>query len=433
LKSYAPIPEDKFFEDYALPSDGKFSLYAHIPFCARHCTFCHVPAICQPDAATVDRYLAAVEREMDLYMRRLGVARIKARAILIGGGTPTQLSPAQLERFLASLTARLDLSEVTQFSVDAEPSTLMGELGRRRLELLRSYGVDRVCIGMDCLDDSLLQAMNRGYSARQAAEAATLAKDLGYGVNIEFIYGYPGQTLESWSATIEAAIGLGMEEIQLYRLKVIPYKGFEGAIARQFATDPKSFPSDEEVTRLKQWAHSMLKGSGYGENRYRVFSRDPKAFSHYADSLAFKLQDLVAFGITARTSLRDRYSINCLELEEYHAAIEQGQLPIGAGRVRTRDEQIRWAFMLPLRISELGKSPFRNLTGSHPQDFFRRKTERLKALGLLEEDEAALRLTELGRFFAGDISYQFYHPAQMPFPRAAFAEGPMNPYNDPEP
>jgi oxygen-independent coproporphyrinogen-3 oxidase len=433
LKSYAPVSEEDFFKGYVPPADGIFSIYAHIPFCARRCNFCHIPAICQPEANVVEDYLAAMESEMDLHRQRLGVSRIKTRAILLGGGTPTQLSPEQLERFLKSFTARLDLSGMTQFSVDAEPSSLLGELGLKRLRLMRSYGVNRVCVGVDCFDDILLQAMNRGYSARQAAEAARSAKDLGYSVNIEFIYGYPGQSLESWIATMETAIGLGMDEIQLYRLKVIPYKGFEGAITRQFAADPKSFPSDEAIVRLKQWAHSMLKDNGYAENRYRVFARDPRAFSHYADSLAFALQDLISLGVTAWSSLRDRLSVNCHDLKDYHAALAQGRLPIRGGRVRTSDEQLRWAYLLPLRIRELDRKSFQCLTGRPPDGLFPKKVERLKSFGLIEEDKAALRLTELGRFFAGDISFQFYHPSQMPFPPSAFAQAPLNPYNDPEP
>ncbi len=105
---------------------GKLDVYAHIPFCKQRCVFCHYPVMLGKKQAEMDQYLAAMEKEMDIYMRRLGIDRIKVRSILVGGGTPSYLSPQQLTHFLNFFTRRLDLSECEQFNWDVDPSTLVG-------------------------------------------------------------------------------------------------------------------------------------------------------------------------------------------------------------------------------------------------------------------------------------------------------------------
>jgi len=93
---YSEVDENALFDTYTLPQDRKFDVYAHIPFCKQRCVFCHYPVMLGKKQAEMDQYLAAMEKEMDLYMRRLGIERIKVRSILVGGGTPSYLSPQQL-------------------------------------------------------------------------------------------------------------------------------------------------------------------------------------------------------------------------------------------------------------------------------------------------------------------------------------------------
>ncbi len=97
--------------------------------------------------AEMDQYLVALEKEMDIYMARLGIDKIKARSILVGGGTPSYLSPEQLQHFLKFFTKRLDMSEVEQFNWDVDPSTLVGDIGLERLKILRDFGSDRLTLG----------------------------------------------------------------------------------------------------------------------------------------------------------------------------------------------------------------------------------------------------------------------------------------------
>src|SRR5207302_1156019 len=89
ITMYPEVTEEQIFEGYTLPEDGLIDVYAHIPFCKQRCVFCHYPVKLGERDREKDQYLAAFEKEMDIYMRRLGVDKIRARSVLVGGGTPT--------------------------------------------------------------------------------------------------------------------------------------------------------------------------------------------------------------------------------------------------------------------------------------------------------------------------------------------------------
>ena len=161
ITMYDQPQEEELFSGYQLPADGKLDVYAHIPFCKQRCIFCHYPVMLGKKQAEMDQYLVALEKEMDIYMARLGIDKIKARSILVGGGTPSYLSPEQLQHFLKFFTKRLDMSEVEQFNWDVDPSTLVGEIGLERLKILRDFGSDRLTLGIQSLDLATIMAIIR--------------------------------------------------------------------------------------------------------------------------------------------------------------------------------------------------------------------------------------------------------------------------------
>lgn len=430
ITMYPPISEEDLFKGYRNPSDNLFVIYVHIPFCMKYCSFCHYPVKIGDLPQEKDYYLDMLEKEMDIYMKRLGLKNIRARSVLVGGGTPTYLTPIQLNRFLSSFTSRVDLSSCTQFSYDVDPLTLLGPEGRKRLEIMRSFGVDRLTIGIQSFDDEILKRMNRHHNSEEAVMAIQQSREAGFKINIEFIYGYPGQTLETWIKTMEKAVSMGVEEIQNYRLKVIPYGDHSGLILKEAAKGSKDLPDVEQALIMKKIAILILSQNGYHENLIRVFSRNTKDFSHYANDQCCNLFDQIGFGLTAFSSLRDRFGLNTQDFKEYYSLINQGKLPLNRGLVRNKDDQLRWAIILPLKNRKVYKSYFQKMTGLSLNEVFRNKIENLKGFGLLYEDEKVLTLTDRGRFFADEVCQEFFHPNYMPFPRTAYAQGKLYPYDD---
>jgi oxygen-independent coproporphyrinogen-3 oxidase len=430
ITMYPSITEDELFSGYANPSSGTFSIYVHIPFCIRFCNFCHYPNRIGATSQEKDRYLSALDREMDIYMNRLGIRSIKARSVLIGGGTPTFLSPEQLKRFLGYFTKKVDLSACPQFNYDVDPSTLLGPEGDERLKILKDFGVTRLTIGIQSLNDNILVNMNRAHTAAEAIESVRQAKKHGFKLCVEFIYGYSGETIDTWTETLKKAIALDVEEIQLYHIKFIPYGDHKGLITKKFIERKEVFPTPEDVIVMKETGARILNESGYNENLTRVFTKKPEFYSRYAHEQCCDLLDQIGFGISGFSSLRDRFGLNTQSMNEYYSMVEGGKLPVNRGLVRTQDDQIRWHIILPLKNRKVYKAMFQKRTGVSLGSIFRKKIERLKEFGLVSEDEKVLELTPLGRFFADEICMQFHDPKYMPFPREAYSEGPLNPYND---
>lgn len=430
ITMYSPIDQETLLNGFRNPDIDLFDIYVHIPFCMRYCSFCHYPVRIGADAKEKERYLKALIREMDIYMALLGIKKFRARSILFGGGTPTFLSPAQLESFLDSFVERVDVSDGPQFSYDVDPVTLIDADGPQRMKILKAHGVGRLTIGIQSFDDGILRAMHRPHDKAEALRAIKAAQDAGFKLNIEFIYGYFNQTQEQWADTLRQAIDTGVDEIQLYKLKIAPYGDHEGVVFKKAAgKEAARLPSPEESLKMKFWAMDYLQGHGYHENLRRVFSRTKEDFSHYADNQCCGLFDGIGFGLTAFSSLHDRFGLNTMDFEKYYTLIHQGRLPVDRGLVRCADDQRRWAIVLPLKNRRVWKKYYKQVAGASLHEVFRPKIESLKAFGLLKEDEKRLELTPLGVFFADEVSHCFHHPRYMPFPAEDYSQGALNPYN----
>jgi oxygen-independent coproporphyrinogen-3 oxidase len=428
ITMYAPTTEEEFFETYTVPPDGQLDVYVHIPFCIKRCVFCHYPSKYNAPHSEKDKYLDALEQEMDIYMRRLGIDRIKIRSILLGGGTPTDLTPAQLERFLVYFTSRLDVSKMQQFNYDVDPATLVGPDGLERLRIMRAYGVDRLTIGVQSFDDGILKKMNRAHDAAVAHESIRNSRQFGYKLNIEFIFGYPGQTIENWVNVLQEAIECDLPEIQFYRLKIEPYGDQEGTIKKIRQIRPGDLPDNETAILMKQIAIDLLADHGYSENLRRVFTKTRHDISYYAFNQCCQLKDEIGLGQTAFSSLRDRFGLNTQFFDQYYQAIRDGRLPISRGDIRTRESQIRWATILPLKNYFIRKRLFEQATGVSIDGIFREKFELLKEFGLVTETETRIELTKLGAFFADEVVQQFHDRPYIPFEEKAYSDGPLNPY-----
>jgi len=434
ITMYDTITEEKLWESYTLPADGLLDVYVHIPFCQQRCVFCHYPVkLGEGRKAEKDIYLAALEKEMDIYMRRLGIDKIRARSILFGGGTPTYLTPEQLRWNLEFFTRRVDLSACKQFNYDLDPGSMLHEEGLERLKIMRDFGVDRLTIGVQSLNEDVLKIMNRPHNADEACEAIQLGMDMGFQINIEFIFGHPGETIENWIEVMERAVSLNTPEVQLYRLKIEAYGDYQAPLKKLLQMRPERHIAAEESLAMKQIAIDILNEHGYHENLRRVFSKKREHYSHYARNQCCNLLDEVGFGLTAFSSLRDRYQLNTADFNEYYKSIENGRLPLNRGLVRSHEEQIRWAIILPLKNLDVWKPTFQERTGVSLNDVFRPKIEALKEHGLVWEDENKLALTTLGCFFADEVVESFAAPQYVPYPRSMYAEGPLSPFINQDP
>lgn len=429
ITMYRPIEPAALLAGYENPFRDKFSIYLHIPFCDNRCEFCHYPIALHASDLRKEQYLDMLAREMDNWLAALGIERLRARSVLVAGGTPTAMSPRLFARMHRDFVARVDLSSCTQLAYDVHPRDLLGPDGVERLRIMRDHGSTRLTIGAQSFDDAVLERMHRGHTTADTLAAIENCHRAGYDdVCIEFIFGYPGQTYETWMQTLRLAIASGAEEIQLYRLKVVPYGDFDGRILGQRHRGSAEFLPVDLQLAMKQASILALREAGFHETLTRVFAKDPHHFSHYASDQCCKLHDQLGFGLSTFSSLRDRFSITPDRFDDYYRRVEAGEVPINRGLVRDADQDERWHAILPLKNWRIHHKYYRLRTGTDVLARFPARIALLREHGLVEVDDKVLRLSPLGRFFADEVCALFYTADYLPFPRDRYAEGPLNPW-----
>ena len=190
-------------------------IYIHIPFCEHKCKYCDFLSFPGNQQRNKERYVHALMREME---KRIDENWRKSDTIFIGGGTPSALDEEALEALLRALNRLVDMENVCEFTVECNPGTVNEE----KLVLLKEGGVNRLSFGVQSFDDVLLKRIGRIHTAEQAKEAVRLAQKVGFtNINIDLMYGLPGQNEETWKKSVEEALALGVSHLSLYQLIIV--------------------------------------------------------------------------------------------------------------------------------------------------------------------------------------------------------------------
>lgn len=184
------------------------SLYVHVPFCAHKCEYCAFYSEAT-QGELVNRYVKSLVRELDLV-----ASDLKPRTIFFGGGTPSILNLAQWET-IASAMQRLGLAGPEEWTVECNPATVSPDKAR----FLRGIGVNRISMGVQSLDEKLLDRLGRIHSREQVFKSNDILREAGFNnLNIDLMFAIPGQTMEIWQRTLNEAIGLGTEHLSCYEV-----------------------------------------------------------------------------------------------------------------------------------------------------------------------------------------------------------------------
>lgn len=428
---YPACNESEVFAGFKYNKPDPLAIYIHIPFCLTKCTYCHFATSLNKSPEDIDYYLIKLKQEMGLWKSRLETDTVSPRLIYIGGGTPSMLSPAQLDRFFNSLEESFDLSKCNDISLEAEPMTLLGKRGDEKLRILKKNGVDRIYLGVQAFDDGMLKMMGRRHTYKDAIEVIKKIRRAGFkSLSIDLIYGYPGCTQEIWMKTLETAYSLDIDSYQLYRLCVIPYGPEEGAISNQYARSSKTFPGLNQQLAMDTLGRIIAEQNGFKEYLREIFSRSIEHNSCYSMHCCGNLYNVLGLGLSAWSSFSGRFTLNVAgSLEKYYSYINKGKLPIDRGKIRTRDDEKRREIVMPLKNCGVSKIRYERRTGLKVNEAFGKKIRLLKDFGLLKEDDKRLVLTEKGELFSNEVAMQFYNPRYLPFPKSSYADGILNPYN----
>ena len=228
-------------------------VYVHIPFCASRCSYCDFFSTLEMKT-TGAPYVQALIGEARLRQHELGGEAV--RTLYLGGGTPSQLPLLLLSRLIKGLHEVFDLSALEEFTVEANPDDVTPEW----CSSLASLGVNRVSMGVQTFEDHILQAIGRRHNARQVLQAVENLRDKGIdNISIDLIYGLPGQTLESWTRTVDQAIALRPQHISAYGLT---YEEGTRLWRQRERGEVKEVPEEECIEMYKVLVE-MLKTAGF--------------------------------------------------------------------------------------------------------------------------------------------------------------------------
>ena len=254
---------------HIVPASG-MGLYVHVPFCKTKCPYCDFNTY-QGIENLMEPFLPALTAEIQCWGETLAHPAVKS--IFFGGGTPSYLPPGYIEQILASIQASFQVDSDAEITIEANPDDLNPEA----CAAILGQGVNRLSIGIQSLDNGLLNLLGRRHQASEAVQAFEAARQAGFdNVNLDLMYGLPNQSLDQWRQTLDSLIGLAPEHISLYALTLE-----EGTPMHRWAEEGKIPEPDPDLAAdMYQYARETLAAAGYHHYEISNWSLPGRACEH---------------------------------------------------------------------------------------------------------------------------------------------------------
>jgi oxygen-independent coproporphyrinogen-3 oxidase len=364
-------------------------LYLHIPFCRYACNFCFYVKQIGAQRDEMERYVNVLERELEWI-----AADTPLTQLFVGGGTPTALPPDLFDRVLAAAFRRLDRSRESVHTVECSPETLTPD----HLRVLADHRVGRISLGIQTLNDEILGRIHRRHTPQEALEACAQLVASGRMVNVDLIYGLPGQTEESFRRDFETIAGLGVHCVNAYSLRVnesTPVLGLLSADERM------------ELTRLVRWRALVERTAvelGYEQTHWQRFMLPGSDFV-----LDLTSDHLFGAGVSARSFLDGVVYRNHTGIKKYMQRIDAGRSPVE--QIFTLNEEHRRTHFITRTLGSgkpLLRDVYQQKFGSRFDDDYAPILGRLFDADLLVDEDDGLTMTPSGRLVYDLVTLAFY-------------------------
>jgi oxygen-independent coproporphyrinogen-3 oxidase len=300
------------------------SLYVHVPFCARKCQYCAFYS--EPSSGElIDRYVGTLIRELERV-----AADLRPHTIFFGGGTPSLLNLRQWERIFRAME-RLPLSGVTEWTVECNPATVSLD----KAKLLRSAGVNRISMGVQSFNESLLDRLGRVHSRQMAYDSFDILRQAGFdNVSLDLMFAIPGQTLEVWRETLAEAAALGSEHLSTYE---VIYEE-DTPLYDQLQAGEVDVDEDLACAMYEELVEHATK-AGFHQYEVANFARagtissqlstiDSPSNACFHNINYWRGGSFYGLGPSATTYVRGVRTKNCANTQLYCAQLEQGRRPV---------------------------------------------------------------------------------------------------------
>ncbi|MFL0809556.1 MAG: oxygen-independent coproporphyrinogen III oxidase [Agarilytica sp.] len=395
-------------------SQKPISLYFHIPFCSTVCYYCACNKIITANTKLTDTYVEHLLKEFDLQCESIDRSRL-VKQLHWGGGTPTYLNDDQIQRILQHISATLNFAndKEGEFSIEIHPATV----NAKRIEHLRSFGFNRLSIGVQDFDPKVQCAVNRFNSVAEVEKIFSAARDANYkSISVDLIYGLPLQSYESFNTTLDHVIELSPDRISLFNYAHMPHL-FK--VQKQIRTE--DLPEPQEKMRILHHSIDKLVEAGYVYIGMDHFAKadDELAIAQQKKNLHRNFQgysthddcDLFAFGVSSISNIGNQLFQNHKGLNEYQNSIDQGELAMIKGFKLNSDDLIRKYVISELVCNfEIKFARLEQRYGVDFTNYFQNEMPELHELardGLIEIDDEKISVLYSGRLLVRRICMVF--------------------------
>ncbi len=393
------------------------SLYVHVPFCQQKCDYCAFYSHSLRDSPKdlISVYLEGLEMEM---AKRQKDAPQGVSSLFIGGGTPTVLQEPDLERLLGMIQRYFPMNLNVEKTMEGNPGTLTDE----KIQLIRSFGINRFSLGIQSFNDELLSTVGRVHTAKQAREAIGRLRNTGFNnLNLDLMFGLPGQDMMIWQATIEEALSYLPEHLSLYGLMLEEgtplYDRYSGEACPQREEQAlkttgditiDSLPNEDTQAEMYEWVVKRLQQGGYRQYETSNFARPGYECQH---NLGYwRGANYLGIGPGGVSCLNRVRWKNIEDVQSYEDLLCKGQSPLDQSgqEVLSLRECMAERMILGLRLGEgVELKAFNDDFGADLRDIYRDVLERYSARDVFVVKDGYLRLNSNYAFVANSIFQEF--------------------------
>ena len=373
-------------------------LYVHIPFCFHKCHYCDFYSITAQTPERMERFVSLLLREARMWKEH-SPATVRPRTVFFGGGTPSLLPLENMRSLLRGLREIFDLSNCNEWTVEANPATVNLEY----CQMLRDEGVNRMSFGAQSFDRAELAMLERHHDPDDLPRSVELARSAGFErLNVDLIFGIPGQSMDSWSRSLEQAIALGLEHMSCYGLTYEPNTPM--GVKKRLGV----IQAVEEELELEMLRHVRKRLAEAGLPAYEIsnYARPGAECRH--NLLYWAGDDYAALGPSGASHIQGRRWRNRPHLGQWEAAIENGAIPAIDVENLSNLQRAGELAMLMLRTTRgIIWDDFTARTGLDARVNFARQIEELSKMGLLDRDTASVRLSAKGLAVGDSVAAEF--------------------------
>lgn len=407
-------------------ADTPLSVYVHLPFCWERCLFCGCNVVISKRQDVSEKYLAYLHKEIAMGAEALGARRV-VRQLHWGGGTPTYQTVAQMEGLFAETFRHFTLHPDAEIALEVDPRVT----SREQLAALRGMGFNRISMGVQDLDPGVQEAIGRGQTTAQTRELFDTCRELGFGgINIDLIYGLPGQTPATWAATVREVIAIRPD-----RLAVYSYAHLPNTIKHQRRIDALPRPNGPEKYALFAAARRLFLEAGYraiGMDHFALPTDELSAaldgrrlHRNFMGYTVVPAADMIGFGVSAIGEIGGAYAQNEKRPAMYYHALDEGRFPTHAGARLTEDDEIRrWVIRQLMCNFFLDGAELARRFGVDYDAYFAQEERDLAPLygeGFLRREGGTLVVLPLGQVFIRNIAMVFDAYLKKPEHFSAFS------------